>query len=710
MAIDLTQFLQTFFEECFESLNDMEQALLNLDVGNADAEAINSIFRGAHSIKGASATFGMSSVAGFTHVMETLLDEMRSARRQITPDDVSLLLGSIDELREMLSAIKANGPLDTARIAARQRRLEAALALDGKAVADGAADHGKVTQQEDTKRNESPVIEGEQVWRIHFKPHAHMLRNGNDPLRIFDELAALGDLSVISDCSGLPVLAELDAESSYLSWDLELHTMAPRQIIEDVFSWVEGECDLTIELLSAPAAGQLAGNEKSDDQAASAEQAGESTPEKMIKSNGASQDDDAISGAAVKTFGGVETASVRVAIEKIDSLMDIVGELVITQSMLTQTGKLETNHGDPQFEEGLAQLERNTRALQEAVMRIRMLPISFVFNRFPRLVRDLSRQLGKKAELRMTGEQTELDKTVMEKIGDPMVHLVRNALDHGIEDPESRRAAGKPETGQIHLHAYHLSGNIIIEISDDGAGVNREKICAKAIQMGLLEEQEELTDAMLNDFIFRPGFSTAESVTDVSGRGVGMDVVGRNIKSLGGGVEITSREQVGSTIKVRLPLTLAIIDGQSIRVGTDTFIIPLVSIIESVQVKPGMVNDVAGRGEILRWRNEYLPVLRLYETFGIAMQTTDLSTGILMVVEGDGKRAALFVDELLAQQQVVVKALETNFGKVEGVSGATILGDGTVALILDVLGIINLGRKRGDANAASSTDSPTVTA
>jgi two-component system chemotaxis sensor kinase CheA len=689
----------------------MEQALLNLDVGNADSESINLIFRGAHSIKGASATFGMSSVAGFTHVMETLLDEMRSGRRSITPDDVSLLLGSIDELRDMLSAIKINGPLDTARIAARQRRLEAALTLDGKAAADRASGHEIATRREIELQSETPVAEGEQVWRIFFKPHAHMLRNGNDALRIFNELAALGDLTVVSDSSELPKLAELDAESSYLSWSLELHTRAPRQVIEDVFSWVEGECDLTIEPVSMPDAGQKVGGGDSGDQAGGVERTNEVIAKKTKKSNGAGENDEAESGAAVKTFGGVETASVRVAIEKIDSLMDIVGELVITQSMLTQTGKLEADHGNSQFGEGLAQLERNTRALQEAVMRIRMLPISFVFNRFPRLVRDLSRQLGKKAELKMTGEQTELDKTIMEKIGDPMVHLVRNALDHGIEDPGARRAAGKPETGHIHLNAYHRSGNIIIEISDDGAGVNRGKIHAKAIRMGLMKEGDELTDEMLNDLIFQPGFSTAESITDVSGRGVGMDVVSRNIKSLGGSVEVTSRENLGSTIRVRLPLTLAIIDGQSIRVGADTFIIPLVSIIESVQAKPGMVNELAGQGEILQWRDGYLPILRLYQTFGIAAQTPDLCTGILMVVEGDGKRAALYVDELLAQQQVVVKTMESNIGKVRGVSGATILGDGTVALILDVPGIINLGRKfGGNSRTASAAGNAAVTA
>jgi two-component system chemotaxis sensor kinase CheA len=383
-----------------------------------------------------------------------------------------------------------------------------------------------------------------------------------------------------------------------------------------------------------------------------------------------------------------------VAIDKVDDLINMVGELVITQSMLNQIGDNFDLSRLPKLLSGLAQLERNTRELQESVMRIRMIPISFAFNRFPRLVHDLSAKLGKKIELKMTGEQTELDKTVMEKIGDPLVHLVRNSIDHGIEMPEARRACGKPETGTLHLNAYHQSGHIVIEIGDDGAGLNRERIVRKARERGLIKDESGMTDAQIHDLIFLPGFSTAEQVSDLSGRGVGMDVVRRNIKALGGNVEIRSTPGQGTTMIIRLPLTLAILDGQTVRVGQDIYLIPLVSIVESVQLADtGTVSRVTGKFEVIRLRDEYLPVLRLYQVFGLTPRATELDKGLLVVVEGEGHKAALFVDELLGQQQVVIKSLEANFQRVESIAGATILGDGMVALILDIPGLIRLAQR-----------------
>jgi len=346
------------------------------------------------------------------------------------------------------------------------------------------------------------------------------------------------------------------------------------------------------------------------------------------------------------------------------------------------------------LQEGLAELEQHTRELQENVMRIRMLPISFSFNRFPRLVHDLSGKLNKKVELKMSGEQTELDKTVMEKIGDPLVHLVRNSLDHGIEPPEERKAKGKPETGVLHLNAYHQGGNIVIEIHDDGAGLNTERILNKAIEKGLVAENEELPDEKIHELIFAPGFSTAQEVSDVSGRGVGMDVVKRNIKDLGGVVEVRSEKDVGSTFTVRLPLTLAILDGQLVRIGEQTYIVPLVSIIESLQIKAESVNSIAGGAELYKLREDYLPIIRLHEVFNMQPENTELVNGLLVVVEGEGQLAGIFVDDLLGQQQVVIKSLESNYKKVEGLSGATILGDGTVAMILDVPGLVALFRER----------------
>jgi len=676
MPIDMSQFLETFYEESFEGLDTMESELLNLDMGSVDEEAINTIFRAAHSIKGGSATFGLNSVATFTHLMETLLDQMRDGQRDITQDAVNILLSSVDVLREMLNAIRSEDELDTARIAEIEQQLNTLLG-NKTAQHDGA-------EQASTGANsvtaEEAKTEGASIWNIHFKPHVHMLQTGNDPLRMIRELSALGDLEVTVDVSALPSVDNISPEDAYLSWDMVLDAEVEKTTIEQVFEWVDDECDLEItcevkkeSVLNSP-----------------------DTPAVMEKNKTEVKKTETNKLVSEKRQAGkqAEGNSIRVSIDKIDDLINMMGELVITQSMLSQFGESE-DFGPSEMEklsDGLAQLERNTREMQENVMRIRMLPISFAFQRFPRLVHDLSSKLDKKIELRMTGEHTELDKTVMEKIGDPLVHLVRNSIDHGIESPEIRRAAGKPEVGEINLNAFHEGGNIVIEVIDDGAGLNRQRIIAKARKNQLIAEDETLSDEQVNDLIFDPGFSTAEVVSDVSGRGVGMDVVRRNIRALGGTVDIKTEEGKGSKFTIRLPLTLAILDGQSIRVGNDIYIVSLVSIVESVQVKNELVNGVAGRAELYRLRSEYIPIVRLYDVFCIEPSTRDLEKGLLVVVEGEGVKIALFVDDLLGQQQVVIKSLETNFKKVEGVSGATILGDGTVALILDIAGLIHLSR------------------
>ncbi|MBW6454187.1 MAG: chemotaxis protein CheA, partial [Methyloprofundus sp.] len=388
------------------------------------------------------------------------------------------------------------------------------------------------------------------------------------------------------------------------------------------------------------------------------------------------------------------SSSIRVDTGKIDTLINMVGELVITQSMLSLVGEDFTSEKIDQLKNGLVQLERHTRELQASVMNIRMLPISFVFSRFPRLVHDLSTKLDKKIELKLVGEHTEVDKTVVELISDPLVHLVRNSLDHGIEMPADRMAAGKPEMGTITLEAYHRGGNIVIEVKDDGKGLNKDFLRHKAIEKGLLDPDAVLTDKQCFELIFMAGFSTAEKVTDVSGRGVGMDVVRRNIQSLGGNIEITSNLGFGSTISINLPLTLAILDGQSIAVGDETFIVPLGSIIESIKISDKMVNRVAGKGETFRLRDEYLPIVRMHHVFNVkSAKATKLNEGLLVVVDGQGVRCGLFVDDLLGQQQVVIKSLEANYRRVEGVSSATILGDGSVALILDIPGLVRLSNQ-----------------
>jgi two-component system chemotaxis sensor kinase CheA len=385
---------------------------------------------------------------------------------------------------------------------------------------------------------------------------------------------------------------------------------------------------------------------------------------------------------------GGESGSLRVATEKVDALINLVGELVITQSMLGRFAEKYEPQDIESLRRSLAQLTRNTRELQESVLQIRMLPIGFSFNRFPRLVHDLSRKLGKKVELKLSGENTELDKTVLEKIGDPLVHLVRNALDHGLESPEQRLAAGKSETGTLELNAFHEGGCIVIEVKDDGAGLNKDRILAKARERGLVDADALLSDENIYNLIFVAGFSTADTVSDVSGRGVGMDVVRRNINDLGGHVQILSVPDRGSTIRIRLPLTLAILEGQMLRVGKEIYVASLVSIIETVQSKSEDLSRVAGRTELFKHRSDYLPVIRLYDLFGIEPDSRDITDGLLVVLEAEGRRVAMLVDELLAQQQVVIKSLETNFKQVPGLAGATIHGDGTVALILDVPGLV----------------------
>lgn len=683
MSIDLSQFHQVFFEESFEGLQLMESSLLDLDCDSVDSETINAIFRAAHSIKGSSSTFGFTTVAEFTHVLETLLDQVREGSRQLTAEIVDLLLQSVDCLRNLLTGLQAGQTPDATHsreLIAAFNRILAVKPVAQRAGTQSATQAGKIDQPAKIEAGEA---QGVTRWQIRFVPDSNILRTGNEPLRMFRELAELGDLQSVALVDRLPDLNQLNPEECHLGWDISLTTAAPRSKIEEIFEWVADESDISIETVDAivPLATPQPDAEPAQRVSPSAALP-EPMPDKVAPVSVGKEKE--------KESAKAESTSIRVSIEKIDSLVNLVGELVITQSMLGQLGTEFDMSKLTRLQEGLAQLEHNTRELQENVMRIRMLPISFTFSRFPRMVRDLSRQLGKKIELKLSGEQTELDKTVLEKIGDPLVHLVRNALDHGLETPEQRRAAGKPETGTITLHAYHQGGNIMIEIRDDGRGLNRQKIRAKAISNNLIGENDPLSDEQIQDLIFRPGFSTAEKVTDVSGRGVGMDVVRRNINELNGSIEVRSEEGIGSTFTIRLPLTLAILDGQLIQVGDQVYIVPLVSIVESLQPKLALVNRVAGGCDVFRLRNEYIPIIHLAEIFGIRPRNDNLEKSLLVVVETGTAKVALVVDELLGQQQVVIKSMETNYRKVEGVSGATILGDGTVSLILDITDLVQM--------------------
>ena len=697
MALDLAQFHDAFFDESFEALDTMEAALLKLNVGAPEPELINTIFRVAHSIKGGSATFGFAEVASFTHTCETLLDELRGNRMQVTRPITDLLLKSVDVMRDMLRAVQHKTPVDAQRVADLQFDLE--LAIVQKNAAPAASAPAPVAPAAASAAEPEPAPQAAHRFRISFRPFPQLFVHGNDPLRMLRELAEIGELTVKTEAGALPTLEALDPTSCYLAWDLTLDTDASREVIDQVFDWAEGDCELTITAEPIPAAAPAATPASAASSAAPEPQAGEAKPAAQAPRPERPQLHAVPSEPDTPKQQGLgDGSSIRVSTEKIDELMNTVGELVITQSMLSQLGAKVSGPVAEQLRSGLAQLERNMRELQESVMRVRMLPISFVFSRFPRMVRDLSARLGKQVDLKMSGEQTELDKTVLEKIGDPLVHLVRNSVDHGIELPDVRTANGKVASGTVFLEAYHKGGNITVEVGDDGGGLNKDRILAKARDRGLIGPNEQLADEQIYELIFLAGFSTAEQTTDISGRGVGMDVVRRNIKELGGTIEVRSQLGKGSRFIITLPLTLAIVDGQSVSVGGETYIVPLITIIESLQLKAGMVNRVAGQGEVFWFRDRYLPVVRLYELFGTKPRTTQLHEGLIMVVEGEGRqRVGLFVDDLLGQQQVVIKSLETNFRRVEGVSGATILGDSQVALILDVPGLIRVASQRAAA-------------
>ncbi|MEJ2790846.1 MULTISPECIES: chemotaxis protein CheA [unclassified Pseudoxanthomonas] len=653
MNMDMQRFHATFFEESREGLEAMEAGLLSLEQGSRDGDLINSIFRAAHSIKGGSATFGFDAIAGMTHVLETLLDELRAGQRAVSPPAVDAMLASVDVLRALLAEAEHGTPADPAAVQAMKDRLNAVLSgQDAPAATPAAA----------AKADETP--EG---WKIGFTPAPSLFMSGNDPLRILRELEHLGPLEIACRMERLPGFEQIDPLEAYLAWDLGLIGKVPRSAVDDVFAWVVDDCELDIQPMQRDAVPV--------DAVAVAAQ-----PVAPVTASGAQ----APAGAAPAANDTAET-SIRVSVDKIDGLINLVGELVITQAMLKQVSGLLDQAQCERLFAGLDLLERNTRDLQEAVIGVRMLPVDAVFRRFPRLVRDLSARLGKQVRLRTIGEGTELDKGLIERIADPLVHLVRNSIDHGLELPDARREAGKDETGTITLAASHQGGHIVIEVSDDGRGLNRERILAKAAERGLAVP-ENPSDSQVWDLIFQPGFSTAEAVTDLSGRGVGMDVVRRNIQALGGEVQLESASGSGTRVVIRLPLTLAILDGMGVSVGEETLILPLGYVLEALQPQAEDVRTVAGDGRVLRVRGEYLPIVSLNDYYRYGQ--SEAEDPLVVVVEADGQKLALEVDELIGQQQVVVKNIENNYRRIDGISGATILGDGRVALIVDVGGLV----------------------
>jgi two-component system chemotaxis sensor kinase CheA len=702
-GIDLSQFFQVFFEEAGENLDKMEQMLLELDIEAADDETLNAIFRCAHSVKGGAATFGFSDVAELTHQMETLLDKLRRHELQPTAAMVDVLLASGDALKAQLARHQGNGadPIDTRELLATIRaQLEggtAAPVARAPAPAPVAAPAAPAPAPAPAPAAAAPARSAVRMLELAVGP-LEDTRVADNLVELFAEITDLGTIE--------PLDAGRAADGMRR---FKLHTASSDSELLDLFSFHVAREQLHLQPLG-PGFGFHAGAPGAPEpepppsdpgygffedapgapQAAASPAAPESPAAKAPAAAAAAVKADPAKPAA----GTPESSTLRVSVEKVDQLINLVGELVITQAMLSQNGKGVDAASNPQLAQlaaGLADLERNTRDLQEAVMSIRMIPMSLVFNRFPRMLRDLASKLGKKVELVQVGEATELDKGLVEKITDPLTHLVRNSCDHGIENAAERIAKGKPEHGTITLVASHQGGSIVIEVRDDGRGLNREKLLKKARERGL-DVSDAMSDSEVYGLIFAPGFSTADQVTDVSGRGVGMDVVKKNIASLGGTVEIDSAEGYGMTVRVRLPLTLAIMDGMSVGIGEECYILPLSSVVESFQVTPGMVKTIGGSGRVVEVRDEFMPVVELETLFGVPRFDLGKSADIMVVVEAEGGRVALLLDELLGQQQVVVKNLEANYRKVHHVSGATIMGDGRVALILDIGSLVRQSR------------------
>jgi len=668
MSIDMEQFKVIFFEESFEGLDTMESGLLGLNAGETELDIVNDIFRAAHSIKGGSATFGFLALSSFTHIMESLLDEMREGKRCADQAVVNVLLESVDEMRALMTAYQNHEEPNTEHMQTLQEKLENIGRNDSSA--------GETAEIE---AEQGGSIDARQLgWEIEFSPHAELLSTGNDPILMLSALQELGESTLSVHDKELPPLAEMNPEQCYLSWSVTLLGEGiEKEHITEIFEWVEDECDLDIKGIYP--------ERKSDDR-----RAGDRRQE-------ASQEDrrqDSRRSAVRRpgdTAAAAKSSTIRVDTNRIDALIDMVGELVITQSMLGQLGEEFDMDKLNRLRDGLEELERNSREIQEAVMKVRMQPISFAFNRFPRMVHDLSQKLDKKVRLELIGEDTEMDKAVMEKINDPLVHLVRNSLDHGLEGAAERDLAGKEAEGYVRLNAFHQSGSIVVEVSDDGRGLDREKLFNKAVEKGLIKETDLLSDEQVYMLLFAAGFSTAENLSDVSGRGVGLDVVRRNVESLGGLVDVRSTLGQGTTFTIRLPLTLAVLDGQLLSVDKQTYVLPLLAIVESLQMDMSAISAVAGDAEVYRLRDEYIPMVSLSKLFGNTEEPGMHQDGdLLVVVEWADKRVGLLVNDLMGQQQVVIKSLETNYERVPGLSGATILGDGTVSLIVDIAGLIEM--------------------
>lgn len=742
---ELEEIKATFFQECDELLGDLEAGLLQMEAGEGDAETVNAVFRAVHSVKGGAGAFGLDALVRYAHVFETLLDGVRSGSIEAAPELVRVLLRAADVLADEVQAARTNGRADEHETASMVAELEAWIAgepLGGPAAASASATPTVAPTPAAADEDDfgfkpmsvqipdvAPIDEPAPAalgWTVTFKPAAALYAKANEAGRLLRELGRLGPTTVELDDSALPALDALDPDEAYLSWTIRLDADADEQAIREVFEFVDGDCELSVAKagaaeggetdiaallasLSAPPAppapetapATLAAAPPPAELAAPVESEPASLPPasfppaQAAPAARASAEDAARPAArAAADHAPPPQATIRVDPERIDRLIDLVGELVINQAMLAQRVAQHGFAPSSDIAMGLDELEQLTRGIQDSVMAIRAQPVKSVFQRMPRLAREVASQIGKQVRLVMEGEGTEVDKTVIERLSDPITHMLRNAIDHGLETPQERIAAGKPVEGVVRLAALHRGGRIVIEVEDDGRGINRQRVRQIAVDKGLIAPDVVLTDDEIDNLIFLPGFSTASTVSDISGRGVGMDVVRRSVQALGGRISISSRPGEGSTFTLSLPLTLAVLDGMVVDVAGHTLVVPLTSIIESLRPKPEDVRPLGPTGAVLAVRDSYVPLVDVGSVLGFRKAAVAPSEGVVLLVEHeDGGRAALVADVIQGQRQVVIKSLEANYRQVEGIAAATILGDGRVALILDVDAVVAMRRR-----------------
>jgi len=701
----LDELKRTFFDECGELLQDMETGLTDLQDGSGSEDTVHAVFRAVHSIKGGAGIFGFEALVEFAHVFETVLDSVRQGRLNPTPEIFTVLLMSSDMLADLVGMSRSGETIPAGHAAECRSALEQLIGKDKPAGSDGSEDAGDFegldfkpvpvgddddfgfTPVRTDEFGAGPADDGKTSYTITFRPKPEMLRNANEPLYILRELRGLGELDLVADLSALPPLSEIQADQPYISWTATFRTDAPRKAIDNVFEFVVGDCDLSIvenEPPPVPAEDALpptAQDELATAAAPSPVPSDNSRRERVPQAADAGET--AKDGRAPAKKNAATTT--RVDLDKIDRVVNMVGELIIAQAMLGQVVQGLSEEVNDRLSQVLDQVIHHTRELKESVMSMRAQPVGSVFQRMPRLVRELSSKTGKKVRLEMSGESTEVDRTIVERLADPLTHIIRNSADHGIESPEDRLAGGKSEEGMIHLSAAQRGGRIVIEIKDDGAGINTERVLRKAKEKNLVDPDGSLTDDEICNLIFLPGFSTADTISDISGRGVGMDVVRRNIQDLGGRVSLKSERGKGMTIQLALPLTLAVMDGMVIKVGENIYVMPMSSIVECLHPGSSEAYNLLNTRGMLKLRGELVQLVYLSDLFDVKSTARGISDSVVIITEaGDGAKFGLVVDELCGHQQVVIKSIEDSYGQVPGIAAATIFGNGKVALILDV--------------------------